>query len=70
MLYITDYYAIPKVLPYASNRSFDKNASNTWVTIKYGVSSGERILYTLLARILGSIFEKHEKSIMFMNGGL
>lgn len=65
------YYAIPKVLPYASNRSFDKNASNTWVTIKYGVSSGERILYTLLARILGSIFEKqgeihyvHERRIV------
>jgi hypothetical protein len=43
------YYAIPKVLPYASNRSFDENASNTWVTIKYGVSSGERIIIKLYA---------------------
>lgn len=52
------YYATPIALPYASNRSFDENISNAWITIKYGVSSGERILYTLLSRIFGSVFEK------------
>lgn len=52
------YYALPIALPYASNRALDENISNAWITINYGVSSGERILYTLLSRIFGAIFDK------------
>lgn len=45
-------------LPYASSIAFDDYVSNAWITINYGVSSGERVLYTLLSRIFICIFGK------------
>lgn len=52
------YYETPVKLPYCSSRAFDDTYSNSWITINYGVSSGERVLYTLLARIFNAIFGK------------
>lgn len=52
------YYETPLKLPYCSSRAFDDTYSNSWITINYGVSSGERVLYTLLARIFNAIFGK------------
>lgn len=45
-------------LPYASSVAFDDYVSNAWITINYGVSSGERVLYTLLSRTFVSLCGK------------
>lgn len=53
---IYSYYN-PKI-PYASYNSVNDQISNYALTLNYGVSSGERVFYTLIARIMGTIFRK------------
>ena len=50
------YYNFISV-PYASFGTMEYSISNPQVVINFGISSGERALYTLIARLMGVIFK-------------
>jgi hypothetical protein len=52
------YYNFIPMGPYASYQTMESNVSNAQVSIDYGISSGERALYTLISRLMGVIFSK------------
>ena len=52
------YYNFLARAPYASYSTMESHIHNAHITINYGVSSGERTLYTLLSRLLGFIYGK------------
>lgn len=64
------YYNFMSV-PYASFRTMECNISNPQIVINFGISSGERALYTLIARLMGIIFrnqgEIHHATINKIN---
>lgn len=49
------YNSIPRT-PYASFGTMEQNVSNAQVTINFGISSGERTIYTFISRLMGVIF--------------
>ena len=52
------YYNFIPMAPYASFGTMESNISNAQVVINYGMSSGERALYTFFSRLIGEIFGK------------
>ena len=52
------YYNFIPMAPYASFGTIESNVSNAQVVINYGMSSGERALYTFFSRLIGEIFGK------------
>ena len=52
------YYNFIPMAPYASFGTMQSNISNAQVVINYGMSSGERALYTFFSRLIGEIFGK------------
>lgn len=52
------YYNFIPMAPYASFGTMETNVSNAQVVINYGISSGERALYTFFSRLIGEIFGK------------
>lgn len=52
------YYNFIPMAPYASFGTMESNISNAQVVINYGISSGERALYTFFSRLIGEIFGK------------
>ena len=52
------YYNFIPMAPYASFGTLESNISNAQVVINYGMSSGERALYTFFSRLIGEIFGK------------
>ena len=66
------YYNFMSV-PYASFGTMGYNISNPQIVINFGISSGERALYTLIARLMGIIFrnqgEIHHAAINKINHG-
>ena len=52
------YYNFIPLAPYASFGTMESNISNAQVVINYGMSSGERALYTFFSRLIGEIFGK------------
>ena len=52
------YYNFIPMAPYASFVTIESNVSNAQVVINYGMSSGERALYTFFSRLIGEIFGK------------
>lgn len=56
-LYVKASY-IPFMAYSTLNTTINGNTANSYITFNYGVSSGERIFYTIISRIIGFIFEK------------
>lgn len=52
------YYNFIPMAPYASFVTIESNVSNAQVVINYGMSSGERAIYTFFSRLIGEIFGK------------
>ena len=52
------YYNFIPMAPYASFGTMESNVSNAQVVINYGMSSGERAIYTFFSRLIGEIFGK------------
>ena len=52
------YYNFIPMAPYASFGTIESNVSNAQVVINYGMSSGERAIYTFFSRLIGEIFGK------------
>lgn len=52
------YYNFIPMAPYASFGAMESNVSNAQVVINYGMSSGERAIYTFFSRLIGEIFGK------------
>ena len=50
------YYNFIPMAPYASFGTIESNVSNAQVVINYGMSSGERAIYTFFSRLIGEIF--------------
>ena len=52
------YYNFMPMVPFASFGTVESNVSNAQVVINYGISSGERAIYTFFTRLIGDIFGK------------
>lgn len=52
------YYNFIPIVPYASFGTMDQNVSNAQVVVNFGISSGERAIYTFITRLMGVIFNK------------
>lgn len=52
------YYNFMSLGPYASFGTMEYNVLNTQVIINFGISSGERSLYTFISRLMGVVFDK------------
>ncbi len=52
------YYNFIPMAPYASFGTMDQNVSNAQVVVNFGISSGERAIYTFITRLMGVIFNK------------
>lgn len=61
------YYTFISPVPYASFRTMEYDISNAQIGLNLGISSGERAIYTLIARLMGIIFssqgEMHHAAI-------